>query len=115
MDITADGSTVLVRNTVNDTCLKRHPNDLKLFKGDFATSTDINIQETAILSTWRKAFEEMGTRWGEEHNHVEEAPDGREQDQPTATLRSSTRVTMQNPRIYEDFDTTQLNGTHPNP
>ena len=73
IDVMANGKIILVQSTRNDKFLRRHPNDLKLFKGEIPEpSFTRTFSEQDMLHAWREAFASIDD--GEQDTDDETAP-----------------------------------------
>ena len=108
-DTLANGKIILVQSSRTGRHLKRHPNDLKLYEGEFGSDAGrVDISEADLLEAWREAFEQIAdtgdTTDVEDNMLVDGAPVADEiAAAPQAAgmpLRRSTRQPVPNRRYF---------------
>ena len=100
-DTLAQGKIILVQSSRTGRYLKRHPNDLKLYKGEFANETsNSEATEADLLMAWREAFETIDNVSENENWECPSEPT----NETVFVPRRSGRAVTQNPRYYNsDF------------
>lgn len=108
-DALAGGKIILVQSSRTGKYLKRHPNDLKSYDGEFHdTEGTTNLTEEDLLRAWREAF--MSLDNPQDPNdyasnpilpHVDNVPENANiNDEPEP--RRSERIRSQNTKYYND-------------
>ena len=99
-DTLAQGKIILVQSSRTGRYLKRHPNDLKLYEGEFSNDKNGEIAESDLLQAWREAFETIDNVY--DNDYFEYTPNIPGEDQNVVLPRRSERVAVQNPRYYNN-------------
>ena len=101
MDTLADGKIILVQSSRTGKFYRRHPNDLKLYKGKFPEESEEDVSENELLSAWREAFSALD-------GYAEEESDATGSNETTLAQaeqpgpRRSEHLRQQNPRYYNE-------------
>ena len=79
--------------------MKRHPNDLKCYDGEFPEIYNPGNSEDELLRAWREVFESIDDMNEPYADNGYEVP-----DQPAVlpVVRRSQRIAAPNPRYYND-------------
>ena len=108
-DTLANGKIILVQSSRTGRYLKRHPNDLKLYDGEFSSDAGReSVSEAALLEAWREAFEHLAVvgDTDEDNTPVDGAPGANDlapvPQAPGIPLRRSTRQAVPNRRYFNE-------------
>ena len=110
-DTLANGKIILVQSSRTGRYLKRHPNDLKLYDGEFSSDAGReSVSEAAllVLEAWREAFEHLAVvgDTDEDNTPVDGAPGANDlapvPQAPGIPLRRSTRQAVPNRRYFNE-------------
>ena len=108
-DTLANGKIILVQSSRTGRYLKRHPNDLKLYDGEFSSDAGReSVSEAALLEAWREAFEHLADvgDTDEDNTPADGAPGANNLAQvpqcPGIPLRRSTWQLVPNRRYFNE-------------
>ena len=116
-DTLAGGKIILVQSTRTGRPLRRHPNDLKLYEGQFveadAEEADSDERSGRLLQAWREAFESMDSPYESDYcdsahqppQQLQQQQQLQDEDPPVVhaqPLRRSGRERTPNPRYYNN-------------
>ena len=96
MEVLAKRYILLVKSLNNDKCLMRHPNDVKILKGDIADHNAVQ-DNSDHNNAWKEAFEFISNN---DHAYCDDSKQNYYTTNPT--LRRSDRIRKPNPRYYND-------------
>jgi transposase InsO family protein len=105
VDTLAQGKILLVQSSRTGRHLKRHPNDLKLYEGEFCNEATLSgASEAELLEAWRQAFESLdGEHDYDDNSQVVAAPVADAAPEVAeAPLRRSERERVPNSRYYNN-------------